>query len=658
MAIQISTKDVAEAATFLEELLTQNVTNGRFTQGTALRDLTINALAFIFAQIRKDNQDVRALQSLLLAPNLATNGDPERDKAVNNAIDALLSNWFISRRSGNFARGVINIYVTKYQDYLLPANTRFLYNRTLAFYPDVADTRSTIVINANELQPVISTTDGVVEGYVFTQRMVAARTGVAYNVAAAAWISGQQFSPFCTRILNPESFSGGKDIETSTELIARAPSAISVRNLINVKSIDAVLREKFSAINAMQVIGYGDPEMQRDRKVETASGIDLHIGGHTDIYVDLPRTTVTFQGQLGGRFTRPDGIVNVFRDATVADWTTTDVRVGDIIRISAGFEDTPRDFTIQQILSTELRVSTLNPFPENTESAGTFLDYFVYRPLFGADVQILPTIGVNTQGQSSNVTQTPNRLTLPGGAHYDIIDVAVLNPDPGDLFMSGDGLVHIPVRVPDPPVPVTNAVDLQYQIVNNNPASAQSMIQFEELVMQPSYNLKNIRVQYETVVGMGAIHDFTRDRFERVLCANPLVKAFIPVYISCIIPWKFRPTATAPVNLNNVRQAVVNYVNTLDRNDILDVSDIVEVVKTASPSIGTVYSFDIIYDLIVPDGRVLRYSTADVVSIDPARLLVDTTTTNNTLNDPLKQCISDRTIRYITSAARISFEER
>jgi hypothetical protein len=659
MAIEINPTDVASAATFLENLLAQNVPNGRFTQGTALRDLTVNALAYVFAQIRKDNEDVRSLQSLLTAPNLNTGGDPDRDKAVSNAVDAILSNWFITRKAGSFARGLVNIYVTKYQDYLLPANTRFLYSGNLAYYPDVVNTNSTVVISATDLQPVISSTTGAVDGYFFTQRLVAARTGVEYNVNPALWISGKQFSPFATRVINTEAFAGGKTRESSTEMISRANNAISVRNLINVRSIDAVLREKFSTINYLQVIGYGDPEMQRDKAVETASGIDLHIGGHTDIYVDLPRTTVTFQGLVGGRYVRPDRIINVFRDSTIVDWTATVVKVGDVIRVADGLADSPRDFVIREVLPTELRVSKTSPFSQATdEISGAYLDYFIYRPLFGADVQLLPTVGINATGQSSRAIQNENRVTLPGGAHYRILDVAVVNPDPADTFISADGLVHFPVRVPDAPVAVANAVDLQYQVVNNDPPSAQSMIQFEELLLQSAYNGKTVRVKYETVVGMGAIHDFTRDRFERILCANPLVKAYIPVYISCVIPWRIKPTAVNPVNLTALNTAVVTFINNFDRNDTLDVSDITQVVKDTDPNVGTVFIFPITYDLIVPDGRVLRYTTDDIVSIDPTKLIIDPTTVNNGLTDPLSQCISSRTIRLLTTPDRISFEER
>jgi len=658
MAIEIDSSDVADATTFLEELLTQNIPNGRFTRGTALRDLVINALAFVFAQLRKDNADVKAMQSLLTAPSLATGGDVDRDRAVSNAVDAILSNWFITRKSGFFARGTLTLQVSKKQDYLLPGNNRFLYNGNLAFYPDVVDPTQVSVIPAASLAAV-QAADGTVTGYTFQVQVISARTGAAYNVAPATWTAGRQFSPFCQKIFSETRLDGGKDRETSTELIARSNTAIAVRNLINPRSISATLRERYSTIRNMLSVGMGEPEMQRDLTIESASGIDIHVGGFFDVYLDLPRTTTTFEGQLGGLYTRPDGVINVFRDSLIPDWTLTDIRLADILRITAGLSDVPRDYVIKEILPTELRVSTGNPFSEATDLVGGVVDYYIYRPVFGPDIQILPPIGVNVNGRTSGQIQTANRLTLPGGAHYAILDVAVIDPDPSDPFISfTDGFVHFPVRTPDAPGAVVGAENAEFHIENNDPPSAQSMVSFEELSLIPTYNLKTVRVTYETVVSLGSIHSFITDRFQRVLCANGLAKAFNPVYLSMIIPYRIRPTAVVAPDLNTMRNAVVDLINNFDPNDVIDVSDVVSTVRAADINVGTIFTFDITYKLIAPDGRELQYQTSDLVTLDSEHLVVDTDFLNNSLDNPLAQGLSDRTVRYMTSPDRISFEER
>lgn len=658
MAIEISSTDVANAETFLETLLTENVEDGRFTQGTALRDLCIKAFAFIFAHISKENQQVRSVQSLLNVRNVAIT-DPDTDRLVSDSIDAIMSNWFITRKTGGFSRGVVNINVNRRQDYIIPGNNRFLYDRARAFFPDVVDPSQPIIIRANDLLAVVQPTGGISE-YQFQLRVVSARTGSVYDVTPATWEGGRQFSSFVTRIFSTTKFSGGRDRETTEEIVERSGTAIAVRNLINERSIDATLRDRFSNIRRLFVRGMGDPEMQRDLRTDLGSGIQLHLGGHFDVYLELPRTVVTFEGQVGGSFTRPDNTPHVLRDGTVSDWTAETIQPGDILRITAGLPDVPRDFIIKEIYETELRVSEKTPFSAATDTEGTFVDYYIYRPIFGPDVQMLPPAGVNATGQTSAAIQTANRITLPGGAHYDILDVAVIDPDPGDPNIDpGDGFVHFPVRTNATPNLVISADYLEYQVINRDPGTAQSQIQFEEIEVEPTYNDKTLRVRYETLVGLDAIHSYTRDRFHRMLAGNILARGFFPVYISCNVPYRLKPGATNTVDESALSTAVAEFINNFSPTDIIDVSDITQVVRNADTNIGTIYAFQITYKLIAPNGRVIPYVTGDVVDLDPDKIYVDPDDSNPVdLDNPASLSLSDRTVRYMSSPSRITFEER
>lgn len=654
MPIEISSDDVSSAETFLETLLTEEIPTGRFTQGSALRDLVIKSLAFTFAHLKKENTTIRSLQSLLTVQDIATT-DPDTDRAVANATDAILSNWFLTRRSGGFSRGVVFLEVSRRQDYIIPGNHRFAYDKDHIFYPDVLDTTQSIVIPASSLLPVLAT-DGTVSAYQFSQIVIAAKTGEDYNVSSGNWKSGTSFSPFATRVFSSSKFEGGKGRESTSELIARSSTAISVRNLINPRSIDATLRERYSVINRLLVVGMGDPEMQRDLKVEFATTSRLHLGGHYDVYLELPRVQATFEGRLGARYTRPDNLINIFRDTSIVNWTTTSVQLGDVIRVSSGLPEAPKDFVIKEIYATELRVSTNTPFSEATEESATFITYFIYRPLFLADAPILPTVGVNTTGQSSRQIQTANRLVLPGGPHYEILDVAITDPTSGDPFIdSVDGYIHFPVRTNEAPNSVTSAQFLEYQISSIDKNLAQSMVTFEELIIESAYNGKNVRVTYETLAGMETIHAFTQDRFERVVAGNILTKGYHPVYLTMTIPYKSKATATGTVSQDGLRQAVVDFINTFDPNDVIDVSDVFQVVREYDTNIGVVFPFIINYELIISDGRVITYTTEDEVTLTTNKL-DDLAGTG--FSDPNSFGISDRNVRYMTTYARISVEDR
>lgn len=645
MAIEITAQDVTTAEEFLATVVSNQVPEGRFTDGTALRDLCIKALAVVAAQLRAENKSVQSLQSLLRVRELATTST---DPAVDDAADALLSNWFITRGTGTYTRGPISIFVSRRQDYLIPRTTRFFYDRTLAFYPD---STTDLVIPAADVQPVVDA-GGAVVAYVFTLRVVAAQTGAAYNVFPGTWAGTGGFSPFVVKVTSATRFEGGGDRQNTVDMIDAAQTGIAVRNLINDRSIQATLTQKFSGLTRLTNIGMGDPEMQRDYLPTIVNAPRIHIGGHFDAYLELAVSNTTFEGVLGGVYTRPDGVTNVFVDSGVT-WTSTLVQPGDVIRVTEGFVATPRDFVIQDVRANELYVSDRHPFPEAT----TGLTYYIYRPLFGASVQIYPTTSVSTTGVSASTVQNANTLVLPAEPHYDILDVAVVNPDPGDTYINDpDGYVHFTSRInTTPALPASTSTSLPFQIVGRSPADGQSARAFDELVLPPGYNGKRVRITYQTLAGFSAVDQFTRDRFERVLAGNVQTKGYHPVYLTLRVPYALSPLATGVVNELSLRQNLVAFINSFDPRDIIDVSDITSYVKNFSANIGTVYSFQITYDLLAPNGNVYSFVTDDVVAMDPAK---ETSGSGISLNDLLELTVSDRTVRYLTRLDRVQVELR
>lgn len=646
MALEITAADVTNAEEFFATVVANQIPNGRYTDATALRDLCIKALAVVCAQLRKENNVTQSLGSLLRIRELArTSSDP----AIDDAADALLSNWFITRKTGDYARGVVQVFVSRRQDYPIARTVRFAYDRNLQFYPDIA---ADIVVPATDLTPIVDAS-GAIIAYSFTLRVVAAKTGPSYNVFPATWAGTGGFSPFVIRVTSSVRFDGGEAQQSTVDMIDQAQDGIAVRNLINPRSINATLREKYKALTRLISIGMGEPEMQRDLAVELAAGIHLHVGGHFDTYVELAVANTAFEGILGGVYARPDGVVNVFDDTALADWTTTAVEVGDVIRITAGLPEVPRDFPIKEIRTTELYVSALRGFP----SIETNLTYYIYRPLFGPDVQIYPTIGTSATGLTTNTVQTVGHMVLPAEPHYDIIDVAVLNPDPGDTYVNDpDGYVHFTSRINTTPVlPSANNIALPFQVIGNEPANGQSARCFDEVVVPTQYNGKRVRVTYETLAGFSPIDLFTRDRFERILAANVQLKAFHPVYLSMRVPYALSNIATGTVDELKLRQNIVAYVNSFSPLDVIDVSDITTYVKNFSINIGTVFPFEIQYDLLAPNGNVYSFTTQDVVGMDAAKLDPGF---DITLNQLLSLTVSDRTVRYRTRLERVQVELR
>lgn len=642
--VTINAQDVASAANFLEQFLTDAVPEGDFGSGTALRDLTIGALAAVFAFLRADATQVRQLQSLVTVTE-ATGGDEE---ALRDAVVAILSNFFVTPKGGNKSRGIGIGHCSEQTDLFIATSHRFTRSTGLVF---VVDSSETYFIPKADLIPIVDADNSILE-YQFRIPLVAVKTGTDYDIDPGVFSSFDRFNAFVTRIENTEKFTGGKGVETVSEILERAPTAISVRNLINARSIEAVLTDTFDQIKTILTVGMGDDEMQRDRLTGIAQSLALHVGGCADIYLDLDLVETSATGTVGGTFNRPDGVINTFRDGTVS---FAAVQVGDVIRITDGLPSVPREYKIIQNRGTELVVSEKVPFP-----LATTVSYTIGRiaPSFN---DVLSNVGGTqlVQGKTAKDTYQVGRVTLPGGPVMDIIDVVITNPPTTEnAFKSTeDGFVHFPNQVNDTPSESQTPIEgLEYQLIVNNPLYAQSMKQFMEVQVGTDTNSSRwdgytLRVRYRTLSGFSTIDAYVIDRLQRTVAANQLCRARFPISVIIAIQYKLRSDATAELDDTEVARTVVDFINEYDTSIApIDASAINQLLRDTYPTMASVMPITITYKLLAPTGEVVTYETTDEVRLDEAKQ-----TAGPTL-DLLSLAVSDRTVRYLTSLTNITAE--
>lgn len=652
MATTVTTDptEVANAANFLEQFLSDNDPSGDFSRGTALRDHTVGALAAIFAFLRADATQIRQLQSLTSVQE-ATGGDPE---ALRDAVIAILSNVFIAPKSGSKSRGMGIGHASQQVDLFIQPTHRFFRTSSLLF---VVDSTETYFIPATDLVPVVDAANVVLE-YQFRIPLVAVRTGVAYDVDPGQFADFDKFNPYITRIENLDKFSGGKAPETVEEILARAPTAIAVRNLINERSITAVLDENFAEIRGLFVAGMGAPEMQRDL-IELASHISIHVGGAADIYplMDLAETTTT--GAVGGFFTKPDGIVNIFRDPVRLTFPGT-VFAGDILRIYAGIPNAPREFKILENRTSELIVSERTPFPVATDELVPpgAAEYTIGRiaPAFNDLVSDLGGIPY-TSGVTTRRVQAAGRITMPAGPVMDILDVAITDPAAGEgAFKSAiDGFVHFPNQVNQAPSQAqTPAQGLQYQVIIHNPDYAQSEKMWMEIVVGTDsvptrFDGYTLRVRYRTLSGFASVDAFVVSPGERTVAASQLVRGHNPVSLQINISYKLKSTALTVLDNSVIAQKVVDYINSFDTTATpIDTSAISDVIRTNFPTIASVLPLTITYVLFAPTGEIVTYETVDEVRIEAAKQ------TAGPVLDLLRLGLTNRNTRYLANIADIT----
>jgi hypothetical protein len=647
--ITISQSDVQNAASFLQDFLTQNVPSGDFTPGTALRDLTIGALAAAFAYLQAEYAQTTQLQSL----NTAAQATGTDTQAQADAVTAILSNFFITPLAGTKARGYAIGHSSRQVDVFVPTTALFTYSPGIQF---LVDSAQTYFIPAASLVPIVDA-QNVVTDYEFRIPLVAAQIGTAYNVTAGQFSNVTPFSPYVTYVEVVDAFTGGAGQETVPEVLARAPTAVSVRNLINQRSIIATLNDNFDGINGITVVGYGDPEMQRDLVPGIAPDLMFHVGGCVDIYLLLGLVETEFTGVVGGLYQRPDGVAAIFRDNSNS---FSAVEPGDIIQITAGIPNPPGQYMVVQNQGTYLVVSEGAPFPVITDEAvpPTNVSYTIGRMGPGYTDVLSGTGGVPlTTGITSRTVATSGQITLPGGPVMDILDVAILNPGAGETaFISPlDSFEHFPNQVNQTPSnSVTPAQGLQFQTIVTEPNYAQSALQQMQLIVGTDADVSrfdglNLRVRYRTLSAFSAIDEFVRGTSERIVSSFPLPRGLNPVTISCTITYTLQTTATATLNNDDIAQAVAAFITGFNTAaSPIDASGVSQYVRNTFSSIGVLEPITFIYYLRDTQGNVNTYQSSDIVTISLDKLV------SSPAPNLISLGITDRTVTYIANSESIT----
>lgn len=266
---------------FLVERLKTEIPDVDVSPLSGLRDLVIRAAVVMLEPLRREINAIKLTQSL-----------DNYNLMTTDELNALLANYFTEIQSGAKATGTARMYFPSPRSVTVTPLTQFSAGSGLNFFPTVAQSLSSTQMAFNQ------------EGSLFYMDVTleSENSGVDYNVDvgsinAVAGING------VTRVTNLGKFTSGLSEETKDEAVARTKNSITIRNLITDRGVKFVIPEAFPTVDTLQVIGYGDPEMQRDVVKGPAaisdipggltgrddpglgSGEQIHIGGKTDIYV-------------------------------------------------------------------------------------------------------------------------------------------------------------------------------------------------------------------------------------------------------------------------------------------------------------------------------------------------------------------------------------
>lgn len=637
--ITISQEDLQNAEQFLAEFLTESVTEASFIEGSAVRDLAVKAFSYVFAYLRKENALLDAKRSLKQVMDALDSGQEITN--VNDIVDEIMSNWFITRQDGTLARLTATLHFTRKGTVSISRETRFWRTNTLAFYVDASS--FPYVISELDMLPTFDVRGRLVD-YTVNIPLRSARIGEGYNFAPGTFVKVDAPGglPYFSHAEHKVAAAGGLGVETNLQVIDRAQTAVTVRNLINNRSCDTVLRDLFSDVQEVLCIGMAEAEMMRDLRTEIGSHLRLHVGGHYDTYVEMPLSQVEENLKVGAFYSRPDRIINVFRDpfltydSGLGNFTALGVLVGQVLYIREGIAGAPRGYIITKVSDHELEVSENMPFEEASDELDVnavkysigqydpdFFDVIPPTSPFPTFYTAAPSVARPDvpYGTSRRICR-PGMVVLTGQPVQDILSVELKDPDPLDAGIvdpSTKTIFFNDRRNGEPnAVLIPGMSQYQFTIPTRYKAQSADSLQLVNVGYQTDpthFDGKTLRVSYSTFRGFTNVSDYIRTRDNRILAGNHLLKARHPVWVRCTIPYRLKPTSASTLDETAASEQLSAYINAFDPNDDLDMNDLATQLRVGYPIVGTVFPFDIYYDLYSPDGQLIQFKTMDIVSI-------------------------------------------
>jgi hypothetical protein len=219
----------------------------------AARDLFIKPTIVFFEPIKREIQSIKRGRSLK-DPSLLSDAD----------ADALVANVFVDRDPALFSTGEVRVYYPNPNTVQVDTSIDFSTASGLNFFPTAP-----ISISAEQM---VFNREGAL--YFVDVPLKAEKAGAEYNIPAGSGgivkVSGLYGS---VKVRNLRAFQNGTTKITTPALVAQASEELTERSLTSPRGTNALLRKNFQGdLRAVQVIGAGDAEMERDILSGTSPG--------------------------------------------------------------------------------------------------------------------------------------------------------------------------------------------------------------------------------------------------------------------------------------------------------------------------------------------------------------------------------------------------
>ena len=279
MALKVASIDeldpdlVLAAQAELSQLIQERHPEVELTRGV-IHDIVAFFAGGISGAVNQTEVDrVRQSNSLLAIEN-----NPEL--ADDDLVDAVLSNYNLTRKVGTRARGDVTIVVEGSTTVVIAADELYIANG-INYRTDTTITArppGTTIVATSE-RALVARGDG---SYEFTVPATAEDVGEEANIGNGTKLVPDVTPPRFVTAFATSGFTGGTSSETNEQAIERLRAGIAAEGMSGRLNIDALIRGQatFADIKELSIIGYGDAEMTRDQH----SIFPVSMGGRIDIY--------------------------------------------------------------------------------------------------------------------------------------------------------------------------------------------------------------------------------------------------------------------------------------------------------------------------------------------------------------------------------------
>jgi hypothetical protein len=251
-----------DVLTFITDRFAQEFPDLYSGDPQVINDVFVKPLRILLDPFKREINTIKQNQSFI-DPSLLSDDD----------ANALAANTFSTRNAGGFATGVVRIFFPNPTNQSVEITSRAFTANSLSYFPTAPTS-----ITAEEM---VFNRDGAL--YYMDVSVKAEKAGTEYNIDVGT-MTGIDGVFGAIKVTNPRKFTGGTTVVGTETFIAQARESLNERSLVTRRGATARISEVFAGdVQAIQVIGAKDPEMQRDLLKGTSKG-QQWVTGRVSLY--------------------------------------------------------------------------------------------------------------------------------------------------------------------------------------------------------------------------------------------------------------------------------------------------------------------------------------------------------------------------------------